>query len=378
MRIAYVYAGVDLRTSAGVVKKLASQTAVWAAEGHAAEVFFHAHHPPAESGGLNEFQVPVHLFLDAPVAGSAILSAARKRMRTMNELVVSALAWRPDVVYLRYTVYYPALAELMDRVPTVLELNTDDLVEYARLLARHKMLYHRLTRGALLRRARGMISVSSEIAARPHFARFGKPIRVIANGIDLDGFQPLPPPETERPRLVFLGAPGCPWHGVDKVVELARLCPDWDFDVVGLNGEGLGADCPGNLRFHGYLTRAEYEGILSRAVVAIGSLAMHRAGLDEASPIKVREYLAYGIPTIIGYRDTDFPTDAGFLCRIPNTPDNVVTHLGQIRDFVTRMRGVRVPREAIAHLDAAGKERDRLQFLAGCAGLDADGGGTRP
>lgn len=378
MRIAYVYAGVDLRTSAGVVKKLASQTAAWTAEGHEAEVFFHAHHAPEESGGVDAFRVPVRLFIDEPVAGGNTLSAARMRLRTLNELAASVLEWRPDVVYLRYTVHYPALARLMDRVPTLLELNTDDLAEYARLLPRHKMLYHRMTRGALLRRARGMVSVTSEIAARPHFARFGKPMRVIANGIDLAGVEPLPAPTGERPRLVFLGAPWCPWHGVDKVVELARRCPDWDFDIVGLHAGEFDADRPANIRFHGYLTRAEYEGPLAHADVAIGTLALHRKGMDEASPIKVREYLAYGIPTIIGYQDTDFPDGAEFICRIPNTPDNVVDHLEEIRDFVARMQGVRVPREAIAHLDAGRKERERLQFLARCAGDGLDGGRSRP
>lgn len=374
VRIAYVFAGADLRASAGVIKKLAAQTAAWTAEGHATEVFFHAHHDPWESGGLNGFRVPVHLFIDEPVAGGATLPAAHRRLRTMNALVASVLEWRPDVVYLRYTVHYPALARLMDRIPTILELNTDDLAEYSRLLPRHKMLYHRLTRGTLLRRARGMVGVTTEIATRPHFTRFGKPMRVIANGIDLAGIRPFPAPAGDRPRLVFLGAPGCPWHGVDKVVELARRCPDWDFDVVGLDADEQGADRLANLRFHGYLTRAEYERILARAVVAIGTLALHRKGMDEASPIKVREYLAYGIPAIVAFRDTDFPDDAEFLCRIPNTPGNVADHLEEIRDFVARMQGVRVPRKAIAHLDAGRKERDRLQFLARCAGGDTSEG----
>lgn len=135
------------------------------------------------------------------------------------------------------------------------------------------------------------------------------------------------------------------------------------FDVIGDLAVNSAQVLPDNIEFHGVLPRSSYQTLMSRADVAIGTLGMHRKDMEEASPLKVREYLAYGIPTIIGYRDTDFPGEYPWLLRLANTPDNVAAGLGEIRDFVARMKGVRVPREAVEHLDVRRKERARLDFM---------------
>jgi hypothetical protein len=85
--------------------------------------------------------------------------------------------------------------------------------------------------------------------------------------------------------------------------------------------------------------------------------------MEEACPLKVREYLAYGIPTIIGYKDTDFPNGAPFLLCLPNTPDNVEKNLDRIEAFVLSWKGKRVPRSEIEHLDLKVKEEKRIIFI---------------
>jgi hypothetical protein len=125
------------------------------------------------------------------------------------------------------------------------------------------------------------------------------------------------------------------------------------------------------VRVYGHLGRADYEALFKNADVAIGSLGLHVLSMDEACPLKVREYLAYGIPVIIGYRDTDFPNGAPFLLQLPNAPDNVEKNLDQIKEFVYKWKGRRVSRSAIVHLDVQHKEAQRLGFmrslLGGCA-----------
>ncbi len=85
--------------------------------------------------------------------------------------------------------------------------------------------------------------------------------------------------------------------------------------------------------------------------------------MQETTALKVREYLARGIPTIIGHRDTDFPNPPPFLLEIPNEPTGVASSLDRIADFVARAPQLRVPREAIAHLDVGVKEVQRLAFI---------------
>ena len=109
---------------------------------------------------------------------------------------------------------------------------------------------------------------------------------------------------------------------------------------------------------------AEYGPLLAQADVAIGTLGLYLKDMNEASPIKTREYLASGLPVIIGYRDTDFPDGAPFLLQVPNRADGVAQSQAAIARFVDAWRGRRVTRASVQELDSAGKETERLAFLA--------------
>jgi hypothetical protein len=112
------------------------------------------------------------------------------------------------------------------------------------------------------------------------------------------------------------------------------------------------------------MTRREYEPLIAGCTAGIGTLALHRKGMDEACPLKVREYLAYGLPVILGCADADIPKDADYALHIPNTENNVAEHLPEIQSFVESWRGRRVPRTQVAHMDWAAKETSRLRLLA--------------
>jgi glycosyltransferase involved in cell wall biosynthesis len=240
--------------------------------------------------------------------------------------------------------------------------NTDDMHEYA-LDRRYRYWYNRLTRGRLLSHGRGMVYVSGDFAKLPHFDRFAKPNVVIGNGIDLSLYEPLPLPTNQKPHLVYIGSPHQTWHGLDKIMKLAEACPDWQFDIIGSQADELGHRLPPNVQMHGFLARRDYEPLFAQADVALGTLALHRNGFNEASPLKNGEYLAFGLPLIIAHNETNFLQPPSFILQIPNTPDNIRTHLNDIRQFVHAMRGVRVPRSEIAHLDVHQKEQQRLAFF---------------
>lgn len=269
--------------------------------------------------------------------------------------------WKPDVVYLRQSTPSPSVIALMSRIPTVVEINTLDLAEL-RLQAPVRYLYWRVTRDSMLRRAAGLVAVSGEIARHPTVTRLGVPVTVVPNSIDLESHPLLGPTGNERPRLVFLGTSGLPWHGVDKIARLGSYFPSWTFDLVGPAASDAPA-LPPNVILHGSLDHRAILPIVASADIAIGPLALHRNGMDEASPLKVGDYLAYGLPTIIAYKDSRFPQGAPFLLELPNTEDNVDTSTGEIRDFVERWRSRRVPRKAISSIDARTVEGQRLRLI---------------
>lgn len=352
MRIAYVCYW-NARVRDGVVLKIEAQVAEWRRAGH---------------------DVAVHLLRRAPAAAPAEsldariypFASARGRVRAGRALARALVASEPELVYVRYDLLPPALLRLERSLPLVLEINTDDRAELRGRRSRLALAYAALSRRLLLRRADAYVCVTNELAASAGIAGSGKPVLVLGNGVDAEAVSPLPPPANERPRLVFIGTADQPWQGVDKVVELARLLPEVDFDLVGVAPDATG---PENLRAHGFLPRDEYRPILAAADAALGTLALHRKDMREASPLKVREYLLSGLPTVLAYEDTDFAGEEHwFLLRLPNTEANVRDHAHELRAWVEGVRRRRVPADAVARLDVRAKEAARLAFFADVLG----------
>jgi len=119
------------------------------------------------------------------------------------------------------------------------------------------------------------------------------------------------------------------------------------------------------VRCHGFLDEEAYLPLVARAHAALGTLALHRKRMREACPLKLRRYLAYGLPSVIGHLDTDF-ADATrwFLLRLPNTETNVRDHQSQITAFVEAVKGRRVARNEVEDsISAAVKEARRIEFF---------------
>jgi glycosyltransferase involved in cell wall biosynthesis len=303
----------DLARGDGVSRKIAGQARLWRQAGHDVEV--------------------------------VSIRPGRRREET-GPAVETVERFGPELLYLRYDLFLPAVWRLVRRVPAVVEVNSDDRAELrARGFA--PRLYNALNRRRIFGPAAGVVCPTRELAARFPGAA------VVANGADPDAVPSLPAPANERPRAVFAGSPRQPWHGVDRLLELARALPDVDFDLVGPEPR----DPPANVTLHGTLAGDAYWAALTPADVAVGSLAMERAGLREGSPLKVREYLLAGIPTVIGYDDTDFPGELPwYLARYENAV--------QLRAFVDSVRRRRAPRDELEpRLSWQAKERERLAYF---------------
>jgi len=355
MRIASISLHWPRTRDSGVGKKLDRQVKTWQAGGQEARLFMHTNNTAPLSA-----LVPAEVFL---YDSAGLLGTELNRSRAARRLLNAVRAYRPDVIYLRLGMYVYPIHELAQIAPLVGEVNTNDLTQHEGL-GKIYAFYNRLTRGLVLRRLDGLVTVSRELANSPAFTIYHKPTCVIANGIDLENFIPLNAPINSAPRLAFIGNPGYLWHGVDKLVNLARLIPDVHLDIIGYDSLPGFEALPGNLHLHGYLSAGEYQRILGRAEAAISSLGLHRIGLEEASPLKSRECLALGLPLVLAYIDTDLrDAQVDFLLMIPNKEDNIQTHAQAIRDFAYQMRGKRVERAKIASLDQSVKESERLKFF---------------
>jgi glycosyltransferase involved in cell wall biosynthesis len=346
MRIAYLGQMADVSHENGICKKIAAQGKSWLHAGHAVR-YFSLTPTTKVWPGL------------APLEADLVArGGAPQRMLRSFELARRIRAWQPDLIYFRYGYHSAGLPALFREIPTVAELNSDDLKEYPLTLSRAKQLYHRLTRGRVLWPVAGFVPVTHELETR--FAGFRKPAEVIANGIALEAFPQAPVPAAGAPlRLVFIGSRDTPWHGLERVAEIGTLFPEAIVDVIGTEK----VPAPANVVFHGELPRTKYEPLLLGATAALGTLGLFRKHMDEACPLKVREYLALGLPVLGGYRDTDIPDSADYFLRVPNDSAPLAPHRHRIAQWLEHWRERRVPRADVAHLDNAVKEKRRLDFL---------------
>jgi len=367
MRIAYVTMHWPRFAASGVGKKINRQINAWRDAGHIVELFNHMHSFEDKNllleGSRFEYDLGTGRF--------AFLKTETNRIRAAKALIASVLEYKPDIVYMRWSIYTYPMHRLLSQIPTVLEINSVDKSEY-RILGGIYNFYNRLTRPILLSKVAGMIFISEQIRSMPDFKRFYKPSAVITNSIDLDMIPLYPAPANTPPRLLFIGTRGMAWHGVDKLVDLAMSFPDLEIEIVGIGDLEGYETLPKNLHPHGFLTGEALEMVMRNADAAIGSLSLHLIGMNEGSTLKIPDYVAHGIPCILPYIDADLtPLKSEYFLQIPNNAASIQTHGQAIRDFVYSMRGKRVPRDLIAgRIDTKVKEAARLRFFRQILGLN--------
>ena len=344
MRIAYV-AHMNTSPEDGVVKKVIDHVRQWEKAGHVVQLFL-----VSRTGVVCDALKP----LNPRVYISTRHYHALGRLTIMGMHISQ---WRPDIVYGRVGMFLPYMLFLPRQTPFVIEVNGNQLVEYKVTETQRAYAYFVRTRNLMLRRAAGFVCVAHYLddLYRP----YQKPTVVISNGIDLAKYQVLPVSSETKPHLIYVGSHQA-WQGIEQMFALARRFPDWHFDLVGINGEGL--EIPPNVICYGFKPFKEYVSLMARAHVAIGALATSVRGTPESSLLKVREYLANGLPIILPAPDTDFIEPVSFIYKSSSEFNSEDNYVG-LSNFVQAWMGQRVPRESIMHIDAGKKEASRLAFF---------------
>ncbi|WP_337100776.1 glycosyltransferase family 4 protein [Paenibacillus sp. YIM B09110] len=351
MKIAYLIHWNEGPES-GVFKKVIQQMTQWHQLGNEVALFLFTHKGDIEWAG----ELPDIRCFVQPYTGWG------DRFPQFKKLAKQLDDWQPTVIYHRFDLFYFSLPKLLRKYASILEINTNDLTEM-RMDRDLRYYYHRLTRGLVLRATDGFVFVSGELAEEGHTKRYVRDHVVIGNGIRLDDFQPSLPPANTAPRFVFIGSAGQSWHGIDHISILAKARPQWHFDIIGAERTELEEAVPANMHFHGKMSRPQYQHLMDQADIAIGTLALYRKQMSEASPLKVREYLANGLPVIIAYEETDFNEDVPHILVLRNGPDNIHNGLTAIDAFVETWQGKRVDRESVSRLDTLVKEAQRLSYM---------------
>lgn len=307
-------------------------------------------------------------FFISPLTKFSMLRNLASKYRLAAELLKII---KPDLTYSRYLFPAPNVGKIHKYAgKLVFEINSDDRAEY---LNKSKVtgIYNVLFRYLSLRNANALIFVTKELANSTSFENLSKQRTVIANGVDTSDFDFIKRPGNDAPNLVFIGSPGQDWHGLDKILFLAQNLKNCIFHIVGPSESAcriLWDSVSSNVIFHGYLSSKEASSLVGKMDVGIGTLALHRKRMYEACPLKVRQYLAQGIPIIAASKDTDIKEIKSFYLELPNMEDNVASNIDKIRDFVCRAHNteeLRLEARKFAenHLSFDNKEAHRLHFF---------------
>lgn len=354
MKIAYI-APHNGGVPDGIMKKIKAQTKVWRELGHDVQIFCYSRRM-FHQDTKNYFEDSAR-FYTFQVNGSSLLR--------------DVAVFNPDLVYMRYAYVLPFMVALCRRYTSILEINTNIPKEMKLVLKKSpkgiiRYINHILGTHMLLRAADGFCSVTHEIAALPFLKKYHKPGFVVPNGIDLASIEPIKEKQSSKTRVVFMGSADFDWNGTDILVEIAgKLLESVDVDIIGPIKPST-INHLSNVTYHGYLSKEEYDVIVRQCHIGIGTLALFRKDMREACPLKVREYLAYGLPVIIGYKDTAFNDfqPVPYVLELDTQHDSLEINTKKIQEFITINKEVIVSRELITDkIDVESLEKERLHFF---------------
>lgn len=136
----------------------------------------------------------------------------------------------------------------------------------------------------------------------------------LSNGVETSRFKQRNAPVYSKKEVSFLFLSGSRnyWHGIDRFLKGLQIYKGNVCIKLTIAGpvyeEYMHYSYPNpniDVQFISAVDGPELDRLFDIHHIGIGSLALHRMRLKEASVLKVREYIARGIPFIIGYEDTD-------------------------------------------------------------------------
>jgi glycosyltransferase involved in cell wall biosynthesis len=292
--------------------------------------------------------------------------------------------YAPDIVYYRYqTSVWHWLGLRASGAPWVQEHNTIEIHELDTAANRRARRVERWIGGQFRRDAAGLIGVTAEVLAHQRrIAGRDGPGLVLPNSIAA-----VAPAATVRfpaSRRIVMVSRFAPWHGLDRALDLMER-PEMARFRLHVVGTGPPVDelasrierAP-NATWEGNLEGAALDRLIQSCDLALGALALHRKGMTEACPIKVRQYLSLGVPVVFAHSDPDLPGDLPFVLRVPEGDGPIPAEL--ILDFHRRLEGdPTVPSLARDHarrvMLLAGRLPSLVRFFKGVLESGHSGGG---
>lgn len=176
----------------------------------------------------------------------------------------------------------------------------------------------------------------------------GVPAMNIVNGVDVERL-PLHHPRAEAEAVGLLAlASMSNWQGYDRLIEaLAAYRGQHRVTIHMVGGEGdgsLGAwrelacrlGVAQSVVFHGELHGEALDRVADGCDLGIGGLGLYRKGQYRSMTLKLREYMARGLPFVYAVDDPSIEENPRFCMKLPN--DDSPIDMAAIVDFALHVR----------------------------------------
>lgn len=170
----------------------------------------------------------------------------------------------------------------------------------------------------------------------------GVPAMNIVNGVDVDRL-PLHAVRSARDIRLLALASMSRWQGYDRlIVALAAYDGETDVTIHMAGGEGDGSlaewkklaqerGVEDRVIFHGEMFGEKLNALVEGCDVGVGGLGLYRKKQFQSMTLKLREYMARGLPFVYAVDDPSVPDDERFCLKLPN--DDSAIDMAQIVAF---------------------------------------------
>ncbi|MDN3715930.1 hypothetical protein [Vibrio breoganii] len=356
MNIGYIIdCEFDILKPNSVVKKVLLQTKYWLESGHDVSVY------SVHSGTVTNLRnTKTSKISEGYLKNDSSLKKLSRIWGFYRNISHMNMFCEHNLIYTRYSFYTPHLARLIAQNLVLMEINSNDDIEYrkASLFSRY---YNTLFKRKILKHIDGFICVTNELSN--YITGYSSATKnVIGNGIEfrreLD--EEILSIHNSKPILTFVASPGNASHGLDIILGLASDLKDYHFNIVGCDGHSVD-----NVKYWGYLDKVELDNILKNSDFGISGMASWRHGMMEACPLKSREYCSYGLPVFGNYKDTDLQDTSVYL---QVTAHSAIEKSKQVSDFVEYWLDCDERKKAVIDiakevLDSSTKENERISIF---------------
>lgn len=256
------------------------------------------------------------------------------------ELEINSIKY--DYIYFRYPFADPYVVKFMMKYGNKVIFEFQSIVlEEMRMLKKRKqfIMFEKYLVSIILRKALGFVGVTKEITEYYKKVMGCKNTASITltNGIDVSSLPLRNGPKYDGRRINMICVANVQkWQGLDRLIRgMASYSMECNRLDINLHIVGYGKEIPRlkamakrfNIKdkviFHGILQGDELSQIFDECHIAIGALGVHRKKMKYASTLKVREYMARGIPFILSHIDDDIRKRNKYVLQIQGDNSNI-------------------------------------------------------